>query len=144
MNPSNPGKPGDDLENVSIYDIQYNNEIVSQEQIARASEEMDKKGVDRPIREEIDVDFKKHLSDEEEAGDVTEADATTDEEPEMPGMVRPKKGAGWWGRGAPLKPHKKGIIKEFVDGGGFPSPGRWTMSRRVLPDDDLAKKNSKT
>ena len=56
----------------------------------------------------------------------------------MPGMTRPKKGAGLWGRGSLLKPHKMGMIKEFIDG-GFPSPGRWAMSRRVLPDDDLAR-----
>ena len=56
---------------------------------------MNKKGVDRPIREEIDVDFKRHLSDEEEAGDFMEADATTDEEIEMPGTTRPEGGTGW-------------------------------------------------
>ena len=89
---------------------------------------MSKKGADRPIREEIDVDFKRHLSDEDEAGDLAEADATTDEEIVMPGMARPKKGTDWWGRGSPLKPHKKRTIIEFVDGRGVPSPGRWAMS----------------
>ena len=38
-----------------------------------------------------------------------------------------------------MKRHKKGMSKEFIDGGGFPSLGRWAMSRRVLPDDDLAR-----
>ena len=54
-------------------------------------------------------------------------------------MVRPKRGAGWWGHGPTLRPHKEGIVKSFVDGAGLPSPGRWSPKRRNLPDDEVAK-----
>ena len=65
-------------------------------------------------------------------------DATTDEEPEIPGLKRPKLGAGWWGRGPPLRPQRKGLVKTFYDGAGLPSPGRWPIKQRRLPDDTLA------
>ena len=63
-------------------------------------------------------------------------DATTSEEPELPGLRRPKYGEGWWARGPTLRPHKKGLVKEFIDGAGYPSPGRWRVQQRRLPDED--------
>ena len=72
-----------------------------------------------------------------------EDDETSDEEAELEGIRRPKFGEGWWGRGPTLQPHRKGHVKQFVDGAGFPSPGRWPLERRQLPDDELAKELKK-
>ena len=38
-----------------------------------------------------------------------------------------------------MQPHRKGLNKDFVDGAGLPSPGRWKVSARNLPDDDVAR-----
>ena len=64
---------------------------------------------------------------------------TSDEEPELQNVRRPKKGAGWWGHGSPVRAHRKGVSKALVDGAGLPSPGRWGPKQRRLPDDDVAK-----
>ena len=69
----------------------------------------------------------------------TEEDDTSEEERELPGQRRPKRGEGWWGIGRPIQPHRKGLNKEFVDGAGLPSPGRWKVNDRRLPDDDEAR-----
>ena len=56
---------------------------------------------------------------------------TSDEDSD--GQVRPKLGAGHWGRGPPracgtwLRP------RQFHDGGGLCSPGRWKKPQRILP-----------
>ena len=62
----------------------------------------------------------------------------------MPGMKRPPKGTGWWGQGPPLRPLRKGVPRDFVDGAGLCSPGRWAVKARVLPSDYLTKKLRKT
>ena len=67
-------------------------------------------------------------------------DAPTQEDVDLPtsdedsdGQVRPKLGAGHWGRGPPracgtwLRP------RQFHDGGGLCSPGRWRKADRQLP-----------
>ena len=79
-------------------------------------------------------------SEGEEPGAGTQNDETSDEEAELPGTTRPKRGAGWWGRGPTLRPHRKGIAKTFIDGAGFPSPGRWSPTQRNLPEDGTAEK----
>ena len=38
-----------------------------------------------------------------------------------------------------MQPHRKGLNKDFVDGAGLPSPGRWRVGKRNLPDDDVAR-----
>ena len=65
---------------------------------------------------------------------------TTDEESEHPGTIRPKKGAGWWGYGPPIRPLEKGIPRDFVDGGGL----CWPIDRRRIPEDYTAKRLQKT
>lgn len=61
-------------------------------------------------------------------------DATT-EEVELEGKPRPQKGVGWWGRGPFIWALRKGEARDFVDGAGLCSRGRWPIQRRVLPDD---------
>ena len=63
---------------------------------------------------------------------------TSDEESEMPGTRRPKKGEGWWGHGHTMLSLRKGIPKPFCDGAGLCSPGRWPIQRRRLPNKDIA------
>ena len=57
-------------------------------------------------------------------------DTSTDDED---GIERPKRGAGLWGDGPPMQV-EDGVPKDFVDGGGLCSPGRWAPRRRTLPD----------
>ena len=71
---------------------------------------MNEKGVNRPIREGLDMDVRAHLSDDEldegpsaSGSKLRDDEATSEEEPELPGVTRPKKGAGWWGRGQPIQ-----------------------------------------
>ena len=59
-----------------------------------------------------------------------EDDATIDEEN---GQQKPKRGAGWWGHGCPLRTGRGSRHREINDGGGLCSPGRWAPSRRKLP-----------
>ena len=128
---------------VYIRDLQNDPESVPEEEIIRASRRADEKGVGRAIKDGLERD--KGISDlefdeprEPQKGRQAEQlaedpDATTDEEPELPGLRRPKYGEGWWGRGPTLRPHKKGLVKEFIDGAGYPSPGRWRSSRGGCP-----------
>ena len=60
------------------------------------------------------------------------------------GFKKPKLGAGILGNGPPLKVKVFGKQKEFHDGSGLCSPGRWAPDRRNLPEatangSDLAK-----
>ena len=127
----------------SIYEFEWKNEIISQEKIDEATAEANKKGIDRPIREGIDDEMPSLVEEDSNDDEVERASAadgvTSDEEKELEGRRRPKKGEGWWGRGKPLRPTRKGLPRDFVDGGGFPSPGRWSLDQRRLPDDEVAK-----
>ena len=133
-----------EVDTISLQEIQIGPALVSQEEIDRATRLMDSKGVDRPIREGLDKTVVPDLSEDEHAQgpsatSANTGDSTSEEERELPGTVRPKKGAGWWGRGPPLRPQRKGLEKVFVDGAGFPSPGRWKPDQRKLPNDSIAK-----
>ena len=126
-------------------------EVPSKEKVAEVSAQLDEFGVHRPIKEGLEDEGKGTLSDEDGFdGDITVKvpelidDETTDEERELPGVFRPERGAGWWGRGRALQPHRKGLVKEFADGAGFPSPGRWKVKDRRLPDDDIATRLRET
>ena len=107
--------------------------IHTEDEIRRVSEEMDSRGAHAPIKDEIAMGPTK--PDENDL----DHDATTDEESELPGTRRPPKGSGWWGRGPPLRPNRKGVPREFVEGGGLCSPGRWPVSQRALPDESVAR-----
>ena len=95
--------------------------------------EMDSIGVHAPIKDELG------LGPYEPPTQELEGEITTDEETELPGTRRPRKGEGWWGRGPPVRPIRKGIPRESVDGGGLCSPGRWPIDKRILPDDYTSK-----
>ena len=71
--------------------------------------------------------------------DWAQAD-TSDEENKLGGIRRPKRGEGWWGRGPPIAIHHKGEPRPITDGAGLPSPGRWPIQRRILPDDSVVNK----
>ena len=112
-------------------------ELVSADQILLASEEANSLGVDRPLREGPDLSVQPDSDSDDERGGtrLEEADrVTSDEEKEAGGIPRPKRGAGWWGHGPPLRPRRKGVHRDFVDGGGLASPGRWPPDRRRLPE----------
>ena len=38
-----------------------------------------------------------------------------------------------------MQPHMKGKAKNFVDGAGIPSPGRWRIKDRRLPGNEVAE-----
>jgi hypothetical protein len=132
-------------------DLDLNRVEVPQDEVDKASEEADRKGVGRPIREGIEGDVQEALS-EDETHDPTERlpkDAediasTSEEERELPGTRRPKRGEGWWGRGEALRPYRKGTARDFVDGAGLPSPGRWPVERRRLPEPRVADRLRKS
>ena len=107
--------------------------IVPEHEINRATAEVDKSGIHAPIKDELDVG-----PYEPEYREV-EAELTSEEELEHPGARRPQKGSGWWGRGPPLRPLRKGVPRDFIDGGGLCSPGRWAIASRVLPNDYTSK-----
>ena len=95
---------------------------------------MEEKGHLLPIKDELDVGSYKP-----EEFDVP-AEVTSDEESELGNLARPRKGAGWWGQGPPINASKKSVLRDFVDGGGLCSPGRWPMDRRRLPNGYLVKR----
>ena len=102
-------------------DLDLKKEEVPQHVVEKASREVDRKGADRPIREGIDCDPKEDLSEDEThdpAGrpprDAEDIATTSEEERELPGTYRPKRGKGWWGRGEALRPFRKGAARDFA------------------------------
>ena len=103
---------------------------------------IDQDGALRPIKDGLLHDGADLNEDDEGIEKATEKDAdaeTSEEERELTGQKRPRKGAGWWGRGRPLQPHRKGKAKNFVDGAGTPSPGTWRIEDRRLPENEVAE-----
>ena len=124
-------------------------------EVEKASREMDKRGIEIPIREGIDIDIEKNWDSDGQSGEEEDRsgnskaiggnsgldnEQTSEEEEQLPGTKRPKKGAGWWGKGPALQTSKKGLSRDFVDWAGYPSPGRWPLAQRRLPNDELANK----
>ena len=118
------------------------NEIIPESEILWATEAANAKGIDHSIKDGIDVPLPCPSSDEDEdlswkvVGDPE--DATTDEERELAGTPRPPRGAGHWGQGPAMRISRKGKHRDFVDGGGLCSPGRWPKYRRRLPRSEIA------
>ena len=108
--------------------------MVTESQVLGATADMNAKGVDLPIKDGLEIGEPENL-EKDMPGDIT-----SDEESELPGTARPRKGAGWWGQGPALKATRKGIPREFVDGAGLCSPGRWPIDQRVLPDDYTSRR----
>ena len=121
-----------DLQDARIQDLCFKNDRRSSEDTEEESKRIDEVGVHLPIKDGLNDDGRDTLSEEEDGDDQSripgeDPDAITDEERELPGRLRPPRGAGWWGRGRPLQPHRKGLKKDFVNGAGLPSPGRWRI-----------------
>ena len=120
------------------------NEILPADEIAAASAAADAKGIDQAIKDGIDQEIPEPSSEEDARREWAKVghddDHTTDEEKELNGFVRPKKGAGHWGKGPALKVNRKGVMRDMVDGGGLCSPGRWPKPRRRLPTTNIAAK----
>ena len=119
------------------------NEIIPEAEILRATDEANAKGIDHSIKDGIDLPLPCPSSDEDEdltwKGVGDPEDGTTDEETELAGTPRPQRGAGHWGQGPALRISRKGKHRDFVDGGGLCSPGRWPKERRRLPRTEIAK-----
>ena len=86
--------------------------IVTEEMIQAESRRLDALGIDRPIKDELELK-------EFEPKDVEiEADITSEDESELQNVRRPKRGEGWWGHGPTMLPLRKSIPKPFSDGAG--------------------------
>ena len=125
--------------------IRVDTEGFSEEERRRVEADIDEVGAYGLIKDGLTHIAKELLSSDDDgeqkttqAEDVAEA-LTSDEERELPGQTRPKRGAGWWGSGRPMRTHRKGLAGDLVDGSGLPSPGRWKVSDRNLPDDEVAR-----
>ena len=111
--------------------------IITRGEVLQATVEAERLGIDCPIEDELELGPYKP-EEKELPGEVT-----SDEEFELPGTRRPQKGEGWWGFGPPFKPLRKGIPRDFVDGAGLCSSGRWPIQHRRLPDDFTSKRLQK-
>ena len=141
--------PRDAMEESTLTDIRAEDMSFAQERITRdtveeTSTQPDERGVHRPIKDGLVQDGREHLSEDENGEAKTDGNGeqdidTSEEEREMPGVRRPKRGEGWWGRCRPLQPHRKGLNKDFVDGAGLASPGRWKVKDRRLPENERAQ-----
>ena len=132
------------LTDIRADDMSFVPERVARDTVEETSTQLDEKGVHRPIKDGLEQDGLEHLSEDEKDEAKTiengiQDDDTSEEERELPGVRRSKRGAGWWGQGRPLQPHKKGLNKDFVDGAGLASPGRWKVKDRRLPENEVAQ-----
>ena len=79
------------------------NEIIPADDIEKATALANSKGIDQTIKDGIDQAMPSQSSDEEEVRSWSKVgqagDETTDEERELGGMRRPKRGEGAWGAG---------------------------------------------
>ena len=116
------------MADIRLEDLEFAEENQSRQEIDWVSTNLDEKGIHRPIKDGLGDDGRGTLSEEEAdlqaEPAAMEDEETSEEERELPGVRRPRRGAGWWGLGKPLQPHRKGMGKEFTDGAGLPSPGR--------------------
>ena len=76
------------------------------------------------------------LVEAREVWNVGADEPTSDEDHD--GNVKPKRGAGRTGVGAPLQVNFQGKVRPFADGAGLCSPGRWLPHQRVI--DSIASK----
>mgnify|MGYP003318891647 CR=1 FL=1 len=112
-------------------------EVASRERVEEASNKLDEIGIRRPIKDELELE--EFMPKDQDI----EQDATTDEEKELNNMKRPKRGEGWWGQGPPIRTWRKSVQRDFVDGAGLCSPGRWPVQRRRLPEGHLVTRLKK-
>ena len=85
---------------VHVDDMYLSNELVSAEVIEKATEEANVLGIGRAIKDGLE-DEGQGLGDSDEdhlesaSPKDVDGDITSDEEPELPGVMRPKFGDGW-------------------------------------------------
>ena len=72
-------------------------EIISEAKVTEASREVERRLTHKPIKDELELGPLRP-----ESFDV-KSELTSDEESELPGTKRPRKGAGWWGQGHPIR-----------------------------------------
>lgn len=106
--------------------------VITDQEDYEETKRLDKIGTGRPIKDPLELPKpEKSILPQED---------TSEEESELGGLRRPRKGEGWWGMGHTLLPLRKGVPQPFVDGAGLCSPGRWPPGRLRLPSNDLAHK----
>ena len=123
------------------FDIDPKNDISDE-----ISRNIDEEGVHLPIkdgRETLSEDEQEVYSDGRAQKHHVQQnhvdDATSEDECELPGQRRPKRGMGWWGHGRPLRAQKKGLANDVgrlggPGAGGEPSGGRRGPDHHVLLD----------
>ena len=89
--------------------------LISAEEVRDSNEKLDDNGINVPAREGVDKCFDDIVIDtdgtmraklRDNPGMTTDDEkATTEEEEDLPGVVRPTKGEGWWGLGPLLSAH---------------------------------------
>ena len=132
----------DEIMDTNTHDMDGEGESYRIEEVEYQSNMLDEKGIRRPIKDGLEEEGKETLVEEDERNTAEEEDLddiTTDEERELPGQRRPPRGSGWWGIGRPLQPRRKGVNNDFADGAGLPSPGRWNIRDRRLPESEVAE-----
>ena len=122
---------GGDTLQFSGISVNFHTALRTHEVDICGTETCEKKGVDRPLAEGP-------VLNDPRRKDWAEAE-TSDEEVELQNRRRPKRGEGWWGAGPPVQIHRKGEPRPLTDGAGLPSPGRWPIARRRLPQREPVK-----
>ena len=95
------------LTDIRDEDMPFAQERITRDTVEETSTQLDEQGVHRPIKDGLVQDGREHLSEDENGEAKTDGNGeqdidTSEEEREMPGVRRPKRGEGWWGRGRPL------------------------------------------
>ena len=92
------------------------------------------RGLGMPVEDTSTTDFEAEDRQDEQVRDPTDglppvimSEAWRDKGP-------PPRGAGWWGRGAPVQVQAGHTVRDIEDGLGLCSPGRWRPRDRRLPN----------
>ena len=95
-------------------------DLISEEQLAKETAALNETVTGRPIKDELELGWLKPEKFDQHV------EVTSDEKSELPGTMRPRKGAVCYGRGPALRPYRKGVPRDFVDGAvsAFPAGGR--------------------
>ena len=95
--------------------------MTTKDEIDDATTKLDEIGGFAPIMDEL------KLGDSEPTERPIETDLTSDEESELPGTQRPRKGAGWWGRGPELRRAGSGAEASAAAGPGGSLADEWPL-----------------
>ena len=118
------------------------NTLVPAGEVERATAEANALGVDHCFKDGIARALPEPSSEEDNVRSWSKVgdsgDATTDVETELNDFPRPQRGEGHWGSGPAMRIARKGLYRDFSDGAGLCSPGRWPKDRRCLPSTEIA------